>query len=245
MTNSIEAVVQRLTSVQREEGESSFLEHLEQVVLRGEAERLVRRLDQIASGEFEILDVIELAAVIQCFAYREFDQDRYHHITRDNMDYVVLLVLAVAAGLCDAGEIQAFAASHDNSISSLTELIHQRALLRRGHEEVEGILDVIKAVYYNTLAGDQTPCKEFRRYECRATASRMRGEKGRGRVFLNREVVDVIRFLRQRGAHVLAVSDRPVEAALIEEEDGTKEDLMSIPMKVVGFSIYDSLHHIE
>ncbi len=179
--------------------------------------------------------------------YRQFDQDEYHRITRDNMDYVVLLVLAVAAGLCDVEEIETFAASHDNSIASLTELLHQRALVRRGHEEIEGVLEVIKAVYYNTLAGDQTPCKEFRRYECRATALRMTGEKGRGirdRIFLNREVVDFIRFLKDRNAHILAVSDRPVEAAVIEEEDGTKEDLMSIHMKTVGFSIYDLLQHI-
>jgi hypothetical protein len=177
--------------------------------------------------------------------YRQFDRDEYHHVTRDNMDYVVLLVLAVAAGLCDVREIEAFAASRENTISALTELLHTRALARQGHEKIEDVLNVIRAVHYNTLAGDQTPCKDFRRYECRATALRMRAsDEGEdvGRICLNREVVDFIRYLKEHNAKVFAVSDRPVEAALVEEEaDGQREDLMSIAMPIIGFPIYNHL----
>jgi hypothetical protein len=175
--------------------------------------------------------------------YRKFDQDEYHHITRDNMDYVILLVLAVASGLCDVGEIEAFAASDNNSIASLTELLHQRTLARQNHEDIGRVLDVIRAVHYNTLANDQTPCKEFRRYECLSTALRMRSQDGqaeRSRILLNREVVDFIRFLKEQRACLFAISDRPVEAAVAEDEDQVV-DLMSIRMKSTGVPIYHLL----
>jgi hypothetical protein len=181
--------------------------------------------------------------------YRQFDRDEYHRITRDNMDYVVLLVLAVAAGLCDAREIDSFAASSENSISSLTELLHARALARRGHEQIDDVLEVIRAVHYNTLAGDQTPCKDFRQYECHFTALRMRSQQdgdGAGRIVLNREVVDFVHFLKEKGARVFAVSDRPVEAAVIEQDyQRDTEDLMSIPMPIIGVPIANALKNIR
>ena len=156
------------------------------------------------------------------------------------MDYVVLLVLAIASGLCDAEEIESFAASDNNSIASLTELLHQRALARQGHEDLGEVVNVIRAVHYNTVAQDQTPCKEFRRYECLSTGKYMRaqGNDPQNRIFLNREVVDFIQFLKNRGARVFAVSDRPVEAAVAEDENGTTEDLMRIRMQTSGYPIY-------
>ncbi len=176
--------------------------------------------------------------------YRHLDQDSYHRITRDNMDYVALFVLAVSAGLCDAPEIEEFAASPENSIASLTERLYQRARARKGHEEIDGVIDEIRRVYLNTLNGDQTPCKGFRRYECEETAVAMRGAANidvGARITLNHEVVDLVVFLRDRGVHVFALSDRPIEAAVVETDDGAAEDLMSIPMPATGMSTYASL----
>lgn len=167
--------------------------------------------------------------------YREFDRDSYHPVTRDNMDYVVLLVLAVASGLADASEIRDYAGASRPSIAALAEELQRRASIRLGHEDVGAVLDEIKAVHYNTLAGDQTPCKEFRRYECLAMAVRMRGENGDGRegqILLNREVVALIDRIRTTEARLFAVSDRPPEAAVVEpDQDGDASvDLMTVPM---------------
>ncbi len=176
--------------------------------------------------------------------YRHLDQDAYHRITRDNMDYVALFVLAIAAGLCDSSELEEFAASGNNSIASLTERLYQRARFRLDHAEIDHVMDEIRRVYFNTLAGDQTPCKEYRRYECAATAAAMKGldDVNRdARIVFNREVIDFIHFLRDRGAHVFALSDRPVEAAVIENDDVVVEDLMSIRMAESGIATYSAL----
>lgn len=179
--------------------------------------------------------------------YREFDRDDYHSVTRDNLDYVVLLVLAVASGLADATEIRDYASSSRPSIAALAEELRRRASMRVGHEDMARVLDAVKAVYYNTLAGDQTPCKDFRRYECLSMAERMRraGPDGDAeRIYLNREVVEVIQFLKRAGVHLMAVSDRPVEAAVVEGDDDVSQgttDLMTVPMTVRGVSILDAL----
>lgn len=184
--------------------------------------------------------------------YREFDDDTYHPVTRDNLDYVILLVLAVAAGLADASEIRSYASSSRPSIGALAEELRRRASARVGHEDVGAVLDAIKAIYYNTLAGDQTPCKDFRRFECLAMARAMRGEgltstQADHRIFLNREVTDVIKFLRSAGATLMAVSDRPVEAAVVDGDgDASAEttDLMRVPMAIRGVPLGDALERL-
>ncbi len=179
--------------------------------------------------------------------YREFDRDDYHPVTRDNLDYVVLLVLAVASGLADATEIRDYASSSRPTIAALAEELRRRASMRVGHEDIAAVLDAVKAVYYNTLAGDQTPCKDFRRLECLAMAARMRGDVMgdiEDRIVLNREVVDVIRVLQRTGAHLFAVSDRPLEAAvaLPETDDESGEtDLMTIRMLTRGVPLSGAL----
>lgn len=169
--------------------------------------------------------------------YREFDRDEYHSVTRDNLDYVVLLVLAVASGLADAAEIRDFANSSKPGIGTLADELRRRAAMRVGHEDIDAVLNEVKAVSYNTANGDQTPCKEFRRYECLAMAARMRGEivgEKEDRILLNREVVDLIGCLRETPARLFAVSDRPIEAAVVEAEDadGSLTDLMTVPMAI-------------
>jgi len=179
--------------------------------------------------------------------YRHFDSDSYHFITRDNMDYVVLLVLSVASGLCDVQEIEILTGEGKAGIAQITQLLHQRAIAAQsGAENADRLLGVIRAVHYNTVASDQTPCKEFREYECRHTAFRMRKSSlADGAIVLNREVLDFIAFLRERGVNVFAVSDRPTEAAVIEAEDRPPEDLMSIPMSASGTRILEILRSID
>jgi hypothetical protein len=170
-------------------------------------------------------------------AYREFDSDDFHVITRDNMDYVVLLVLAVAAGLADAGEIREYAASARPSIVALADELRRRADLRRSYEDVERVLGAIKATYYNSLVGDPTPAKDFRRFETLAVAQRMRAA-GVGAIAITYEIYDLIRWLRLSRMPVMAFSDRPVEGTVIGEGDEAGPiDLLKIPMLVRGESI--------
>lgn len=178
--------------------------------------------------------------------YREFDQDAYHAITRDNMDYVVLLVLAVASGLSDSGEVREFGRSAHNDIGTLTAELYHRASRPRSHDKNRRLVDLIRAIHYNTLAGDQTPCKDFRTYECVHTAARMGGDatlQPAGRICLNREVVDLIDFLQSRGCLTMAISDRPPEAASAVHL-GVEVDLMKIAMPLIGEPVSDSLRSV-
>jgi hypothetical protein len=159
------------------------------------------------------------------------------------MDYIVLLVLAVAAGLCDSGEIRSLAHSSQQGILSLAEELYHRASGRSRHEDLGRVLSVIRAVYYNALAGDQTPCKDFRRYECKTTAERMETLKppdGGDPIFLNREVVELIEYLRDHSCQLMAISDRPPEAAVVSDEESSI-DLMLIPMQQRGVGILRDL----
>jgi FMN phosphatase YigB (HAD superfamily) len=172
--------------------------------------------------------------------YREFDRDAYHPVTRDNLDYVVLLILAAASGLADPVEIRTYAESSQPTIGALAEELRRRASMRVGHEEIDRVLEAIKAIYYNTMAGDQTPCKDFRRFECLAMAKHM-ADRGADRIVLNQEVVDLVSYLSTTEVTLMAFSDRPPEAAYVDGADvGDKEssvDLMTIPMAAGGLPI--------
>jgi FMN phosphatase YigB (HAD superfamily) len=212
-------------------------------------EALLRaRWDGVRGYLESIVPAYKFDAVRAEALYREFDRDEYHPVTRDNLDYVVLLVLAVAAGLADAGEIRDFANSSRPSIGMLADELRRRAAMRLGHEDIGAVLNAVKAVSYNTANGDQTPCKDFRRYECLAMAARMYGDVAgdkEERIFLNREVVDLIGGLRKTAVRLFAVSDRPLEAAVAESEDsgGQLTDLMTVPMAICGGALDPASSH--
>jgi hypothetical protein len=88
------------------------------------------------------------------------------------------------------------------------------------------------------LVDMKMPCKQFRGQECVAMARRMASD-GDGALVLNRDVLDLIDFLRRRDVAVMAFSDRPVEAAVIEPDDDEHEavDLMTIAMATRGVAI--------
>jgi hypothetical protein len=205
------------------------------------------RWDAVRRYLEEIIPAYKFDAQRAQALYREFDRDEYHPVTRDNMDYVVLLILAVASGLADGSEIANYAQSSQPSIGALAEELRRRASIRVGHEDIGAVLEAIRAIHYNTLAGDQTPCKDFRRFECLSMAERMNGTASpddRDRIFMNREVVDLLEYLLSTGTRLMAVSDRPVEAATVDADDeasGLPVDLMSIRMGVRGMPISTAL----
>ncbi|HZJ12339.1 MAG TPA: hypothetical protein VFD26_06765 [Methyloceanibacter sp.] len=166
--------------------------------------------------------------------YSEFEQDRYRDLTQDNLDYVVVLVLAVLCGLADIGAVREYARLADSGIALVIERILSRVSLRADLKASPEALTALEGARLGAVAGNPTPCKEVRRHECLATAEAMlSGADDAERICLNREVVDLLDAVVSAGAQVLAVSDRPVEAAVAEcGVEGV--DLMNIPMPIRG-----------
>jgi hypothetical protein len=164
------------------------------------------------------------------YLYREFEQDRYHGLTQDNLDYVVALALAVLCGLSDVSAVRK-EAREANGIALMLERMLLEASVRAGLEVAS---EALEEIHLGALAGNPTPCKEVRRYECLATATQMlSGADQVGGIYLNREVVEMLDRVVLAGATVLAVSDRPVEATVAVRGD-EEIDLMTIPMAIRG-----------
>jgi hypothetical protein len=166
--------------------------------------------------------------------YREFEQDRFHGLTEDNLDHVVALVLATMCGLTDVGAMRGAASSGQFDFVQTIERMLSDASGGRGREAPPGALNALEEVYLGALAGDPTPCKGVRRHEALATAARMLPDAaGRSRIHLNREVIDLLGWAVAAGGQILAVSDRPTEATVVINGDEVV-DLMAIPMAVRG-----------
>ncbi|HEY7950222.1 MAG TPA: hypothetical protein VID51_05235 [Solirubrobacterales bacterium] len=166
--------------------------------------------------------------------YHEFEQDRYRSLTQDNLDYVGALVLAALCGLTDVGAVREETRLADPGIALVIERMLDKASMRVDPEVSSEALEALEGVHLGALAGDPTPCKEIRRHECLATAARMFPDTGDAdRICLNREVVDMLDWVVSAGAQILAVSDRPVEAA-VAAHGGEDVDLMTIPMSIRG-----------
>lgn len=188
--------------------------------------------------------------------YREFDQDQYHVLTGDNQDFVVLLTLACTLGFYDTSDVRNMLRVYSRSIGSLVTDMRFRLDKNRAGNTFGKAWDFVQEVYYNLGAGDNTPCKSFRREEYKATAQRMyiRSDTVGGKlpfnsseqVALTREIVDLIEFLRDRGATVLALSDRPVESTYPSKALETEgQSILDIEMFIDGPSIKDSLHSVN
>jgi hypothetical protein len=169
--------------------------------------------------------------------YREFGRDRYHRLTQDNLDYVVGLALAVLCGLTNVDALREEARRADSGIIPVIEQMLHRASMRVDSEVSSEAREALEEMRLGALAGDPTPCKNVRRRECLATAAQMlSGDENGGGICLNREVVELLEWVVSAGAQVLAVSDRPVEAASVTH-CGEVIDVMTIPMPIRGESL--------
>jgi hypothetical protein len=154
-------------------------------------------------------------------AYDELNQPLYHPFTADNQDYLAYTCLMLGAGLFALDtllrEVQA------GATPSFADLI-ARVESRRAALAPTGLTPIHDDVWRRFQAGDPTPFKAFRHHEYLATAARF-GDLPRAtveqvlgqRIAITQEVRAAAMALRERGALVFAISDKPAEASLPNE----------------------------
>jgi hypothetical protein len=171
--------------------------------------------------------------------YDELHKSAYHFITTDNQDYLVYIALMAGAGVYDAWTLlddlkarrlatfEEFVALCENRVSAFPAL-------QPIHAEVAG----------NLRRGDPTPFKSFRYREYECTVARMdqlpddapRQQVLAEEITITQEVAAAAMQLRERGALLFGLSDKPDEASLPRPELARRGylPLHRITMKVIG-----------
>jgi len=156
-----------------------------------------------------------------CAAYDELNQPAYHAFTADNQDYLAYICLVLGAGLftLDALVHEVQAGSLRDFAGLIARVENRRVELAR-----TGLMAVHDEVWRCVRAGDPTPFKAFRRQEYLSTAARFGELPGAPaaevlaqRSAITQEVREAAAALRERGALVFGVSDKPDEASLPDE----------------------------
>lgn len=160
-------------------------------------------------------------------AYNELNQPAYHSFTADNQDYLAYICLIIGAGYCSLEELTADVQA--GRMVDFAQFIRWAdvVLCRRGDA---GLRDIHHSVYARFQAGDPTPFKAFRREEYRATVARMGHlpddvpveRRVAEEICLTAEVAWAMRWLRERGALLLALSDKPDEASIPRVEEAAE-----------------------
>lgn len=167
---------------------------------------------------------------------REFDQPTWHAVTADNQDAVVYVALVVAAGAVTQEELAGVRDDNDG-LGQLLDVVD-----RKTDALSPSILELHRGIRARTAAGDPTLFPEFRRMEYRATCDamaclpdsvspeRMLEEE----IVITAEVWHAVDDLKQRGATVFGLSDKPDEACFPPEGSGSKAALPRAAMHIVG-----------
>jgi hypothetical protein len=196
-------------------------------------EAVRRTMDEVLGADF---DEDEFRSV-----YDELNQSQYHPFTADNQDYLTYICLMVSGGVYDFTQLLAdLEAQRLSTFAQFIEVCAERAI-------GDDLVPVHQEVYANFRRGDPTPFKSFRYREYEETVRRMDrlpDEAGEERVLaeeivITREVADVCRFLKQKGALLFGLTDKPDESSIPRPELAQKGylPLHRVTMKVVGSSI--------
>ena len=196
-------------------------------------EAVRRTVEEVLGGDF---DEGEFRAV-----YDELNQSQYHPFTADNQDYLAYICLMVSGGVY--GFTQLLADLKAERMSTFAQFIEACAERAIGDE----LVPVHQEVYANFRRGDPTPFKSFRYREYEETVKRMDrlpDEADEERVLaeeivITREVADVCRFLKGRGALLFGLTDKPDESSIPRPGLAQKGylSLHRVTMKVVGNSV--------
>ncbi len=211
---------------------------------RARVEAVQRTVEEVLGGEFQENEFRPI--------YDELNQPPYHPFTADNQDNLAYISLMLSAGIYD---FQAFLSdlSKGNlkTFSEFVEICGKRLEtigpreLRKVHDEVKGNLSI----------GDPTPFKSFRYKEYETTLAHMQASapsKDLASVLAEdivttKEVADLAHFLREQGALLFTISDKPDEASVPRDELRARGflPLHQIATKVVGTPIYHDLRRIR
>ncbi|MFQ6117994.1 MAG: hypothetical protein ACE5LQ_06975, partial [Candidatus Bipolaricaulia bacterium] len=170
--------------------------------------------------------------------YDELNRPKYHHFTADNQDYLAYICLMVVGGVYALPELlEDLEAGRLSSFAEFIEACNQRPI-------DEGLVPIHQEVHTNFSRGDPTPFKGFRYREYEETVARMDAlpddtEMERllaEEIVLTREVLDLCRFLGERGVLLLGLTDKPDEASIPRPELAGEGflPLHRVTMKVVG-----------
>lgn len=139
--------------------------------------------------------------------YAELCRREWHRFTLDNQDYVVATALLVTTGAMRLDELRA--AITAGALPTFEALL--AAVEAAVHPALVPLYTELRTL---VARGDPTPFKTFRRAELIATLTRMHD----GRITLCGDVFHLGWSLVQRGALLLAASDKPAESALPSAE---------------------------
>jgi hypothetical protein len=167
--------------------------------------------------------------------YHELNKPVYHTFTADNQDYLAYICLMLGTSLF---EFPVFVQDiQDGKMRDFFEFI-QQVQQRRAELPSTGLVAIHDQVWRFVQEGDPTPFKAFRYNEYLATAARFGVPPGDpletalvSRVLITEEVRRTAIDLRQRGALVFGLSDKPDEA--------------SFPSPAQALSGMQPLHRIE
>jgi hypothetical protein len=181
-------------------------------------------------------------------AYAELNATRYHQFTADNQDNLAYICMMLGAGLWTLEELQSDIAS--GRLSSTQDLM-ERVQAQRDRLPDPALAALHDDIYARALAGDPTPFKAFRQREYVETVGRMGqlpdsaplGQRLVEEICVTREVLDAVLWFQRRGCLLLAVSDKPDEAAFPTPQLAAQgyRPLHCLSTHIVGQSIAELL----
>jgi hypothetical protein len=149
--------------------------------------------------------------------YHTLNQPVYHPFTADNQDYLAYICLMLGTSLFTFEQV--VQEVQESSLSSFFEFI-QRVQERRAELGSGSLGAIHDQVWAYVQANDPTPFKAFRYNEYFCTAGRFGGAQDEPisqllteRIVITAEVQEFAAELRQRGALVFGLSDKPDEAS--------------------------------
>jgi catechol 2,3-dioxygenase-like lactoylglutathione lyase family enzyme len=154
-------------------------------------------------------------------AYDELNQSPYYGLTADNQDYLAYICLMLGAGLFELDAV--VSAVKQGTMSSFTDFIGE---VQQRQEELgpSGLTSIHDDVWACVQVSDPTPFKAFRYNEYLTTAVRFGDLPGapvedalKRRIVVTQEVREAALALRDRGALLFALSDKPDEASVPSE----------------------------
>ena len=185
--------------------------------------------------------------------YTSLNRARYHTLTADNQDYLAYICLVLNTGLIDFDELLSEIDSNSlNNFEQFIRWVDSRLMSRSGL--TEAFRQVHEAVRASLHVGDPTPFKQFRREEFLSTVSRMGNAPDEAAVdtilaeeiTLTEEVCQLSAWLKERGALLLCLSDKPYEASCPTRQLAANFlPLHRMTTHRIGISIADKLRSVR